>query len=210
MTEGDDQHRAIRLIAINPTLRAELARVRPILEAKMAPLSEVDLMRRLVENAPAFGIPNRSPEQWAALFGSYLEALVPLSGEMIDDAFVRWNRGELYPKEPGRHAFYPRPAELFKLAEKHRLELSMARWRALRAAEYVDKIPPRVPTQEERAARRQQLIDDGLLNEDGSVNFTPRPMLTEKRSTRETPHEMAERLRQTPPAPDDDWPEEAV
>lgn len=204
-TKDDEQDRtssegAIRIIAINPTLRDECGRILPQLQARHAPAGPEGLMAILISNAPAFGIGSKAPEEWATLFGSYLVALEPLSAEALEDAFLRWNRGEMYPKEPGRHAFYPRAAELFHLAQKSRLELGTAIWRARKALEYVDRLPKPQPTPEERAARRQALIDEGILDANGNVTLGPKTVLGQTSATTrsafagESPQQMAQRL----------------
>jgi hypothetical protein len=191
---------AIRIIAINPTLREECGRILPQLQARHAPAGPEGLMKVLVENAPAFGIAAKSAKEWGALFQSYLAALEPLSVEALEDAFLRWNRGEMYPKEPGRHAFYPRAAELFHLAQKSRLELGTAIWRARKALEHVDRLPKPEPTPEERAARRQALIDEGILDANGKVVLGVKTVLgqtaavTRSPFSGETPQQMAQRL----------------
>ena len=154
LTEGDDGHAAVRLIAINRTLRDEVERVAPVLAERSRAAAPEELMKRLVENAAPLGVPNRAPEEWATIFGVYLDALAVLPAEAIDEAFARWNRAELYPKEPGRHAFYPKPAELFTLAQPTHLRLRQAAWRAQRALEYVDRLPPQALTPEQVAQRR--------------------------------------------------------
>lgn len=204
MSKEDEDHGsrdgAIRIIAINPTLREECGRILPQLQARHAPAGPEGLMKVLIENAPAFGIAAKSPKEWGALFQSYLAALEPLSIEALEDAFIRWNRGEMYPKEPGRHAFYPRAAELNHLAQKSRLELGTAIWRAKKAMEYVERLPKPEVTPEERAARRQQLIDDGILDANGHVVLRPRgadgmPAAAPKSPfAGESPHQMAQRL----------------
>lgn len=170
-------------------------------------MGDVRMCAELAKQAQTFHIPDRTSEQWADVLGVYLDALQPLSSEMLDEAFVRWNRSELYPREPGRHAFFPKPAELFALAERSRLEIGKALYRARRAMEHVEKLPPPTPSPEERGARRQQLIDAGFLNPDGSVNLAPPKTMPTETRTRESHAAMAERIRAR--ADDDDAAETA-
>lgn len=189
---------ALRIIAINPKLRDECRQILPELQQRHEPAGPEGLMVILIRNAAAFGLAGKKPGEWATLFSTYLEVLEVLSAEALDDAFLRWGRCEMYPKEPGRHAFYPRAPELFHLAQKSRLELGSAIWRAKKALEWVDKLPRPEPTKEERAARRQDLIAQGILKPDGSVNMDvkavpPRP--PNSVISGQTPQQMAERIR---------------
>jgi hypothetical protein len=59
------------------------------------------IMEVLVRHATVFGITAKSSEEWASLFGVYIETLWDLPPAAIEEAFARWNRGELYPKTPG-------------------------------------------------------------------------------------------------------------
>lgn len=134
-----------RIVALNATLRTELRTVAPALAQRAAPADQLDLMARLIEMAPTFGISNRSDGEWAALFGTYLDALAGIPLEAIDEAIMRWNRGEMYPepKDKGRHAFFPKPVEIYTLAQPRRLELSKVAYRARKALE-----APRVEARE--------------------------------------------------------------
>ncbi len=200
------------MIGLNPKLRGELEHILPILEAKVRPLSETDLLLRLIAQAKVFSVPDRSPEAWADMLGAYLDALAPLSADMIDDAFIRWNRSELYPDQPGRHAFFPKPAEIYALAERSRLELAGAAFRAREAAKRIDQKAVAAPTVVDRARNRQALIDAGMMTEDGRVILPEvKGVPPASRPTGETPHQMAERLRaaaEDDPAPADETPEE--
>lgn len=134
------------------------------------PIKRNDLLELLVLAAPALGVPDRPPEQWAVLFAPYPKTLGELPAMCIDDAFERWHRAEMYPDQPGRHAYYPKPAELFHLAQKSRQELYKAAWRAKQAAAYVDRSVMAKPlTAAEVAQRREAAIAAGVLDADGKV-----------------------------------------
>jgi len=70
LNDGDDWTSVARIIALNATLRTELRTVAPALAQRAAPADQLDLMARLIEMAPTFGISNRSDGEWAALFGT--------------------------------------------------------------------------------------------------------------------------------------------
>jgi hypothetical protein len=195
LSAGEDSQGAIRLIRLNQTLRDELRRVLPVLQERCRPATQVETLKVLVENAPALGIPDRRPEEWATLFRSYMAALDGLTVEALEDAFVRWNRGEAYPEEPKRHAFYPKPAEIFLLAQRSRLELAAAAWRGKKALENADREAPQV-SPEEKVRQRQELIDKGYLTAEGRIVLQPKEMPKEAPRVSETRQQMVDRLRQ--------------
>jgi hypothetical protein len=149
LTDGDDGRSAVRLIAINATLRAEAERLLPQLEAAKAPATEEELLEILVRHAPQYGITAKMAGEWGAFFGAYLDALHGLSPYAVEEAFVRWNRGES-PAGQAWKDFYPRSAQLVLLAQEARAEIACAAYRAKRAMEYVEKQTPRQISDEER------------------------------------------------------------
>lgn len=132
---------------------------------------------------PVYGVTDRTDEEAASLFVSYVEALGVLPLEAIREGIIEVNR---------EATFFPRPGEIFKKAEPHAHALRVAAYRAKRAADWVEKNPP-PKTDAERAADRQAAIDAGILDANGKVilNFKP----TSESRPRETQHEAAERLR---------------
>lgn len=180
----------MRLIAINRTLRAEAERLLPVLEAAKAPASEEETLAILVRHAPHYGITAKVAGEWGAFFGSYLDALSGLSAYMIEDAFVRWNRGE--GGDIRTSGFYPKSGQLYLLATAARTELSMAVYRAKRAMEYVEKQAPRKISEEERkrvAAEFAQLAQS--MGRGHGMPTEPRP--------RFTPQQVAQQLRAAAP-----------
>lgn len=139
------------MIAINKTLRAECERLLPMIERAKEPACEEDILSILVRHAPHYGVQAKSGEEWAALFGAYLDALRGLSAYAIEDGFVRWNRGEGHA-DLRMAGFYPKSGQLFILATAGRNELATAAYRAKRAMEYVEEKLPRQMTEEERRA----------------------------------------------------------
>lgn len=194
LTAGDDSSGACRLVAINPTLRAEVERQYPALLAAMEPAHDVDLMRVLVQQAQLLGIGQRGEDEWADLMGIYLTQLKDFPLEAIEEAFAKWNRGELYPKDVGRHAFFPKPAELHALGTLHLTDMRIAAYRARKALEHVEKAGVEW-TPERKAAERQKMIDQGLLTADGKPNFQIKAKSIPDDRPRLSPHQMAEQLR---------------
>jgi hypothetical protein len=159
------------LIAINPTLRAEAERALPAVEAALTPADSDDLTVVLARARPAYGIGAMSEIEWRERVLPYLRALDGLPLGCIKRAFVMWDRCELYPDEPKRHAFYPQPAELFTLATKARNTLGQAQYRIRKALERVEKAPGPKHSPEEIAAQLQADIAAGLRNPDGTINM---------------------------------------
>lgn len=178
---------AVRIIAINPKLRAECERLLPILERERSPASPAEILMILVRNAPTYGIRAANDGEWAALFQGYVEALNGLPASAIEDAFLRWNRGE-GDKNPMMREFYPKPPQLVHLAQDMRAKLFAAAHRARKALEYVDATIPRI-TPEEAKQRRADL--QALAAELGSRSRQP---MIDVRPSR-TPQQMAEELR---------------
>lgn len=188
-----------RQIALAPALRNEAAEVLPSLNARVrspeAPLSELKAL--FTRQALALGIPDRSPGEWASLFEIYARTLAGFSLEALEAAFDRWNACELYPAQPSRHAFFPKPAELLTLAERHMSELRMAAYRAKKAMEFVeDKGLEWTP--ERKQAERAKMIELGLLTPDGKPNFVigGAKSLAEAPRLASTQHQAAERIRE--------------
>src|SRR5215469_5980253 len=69
---------AIRLIAINPTLRAECERLLPQLQAAKAPAEREDIIAAVGRAMPAWGVPMKSAAEYGVTFASYADALESL------------------------------------------------------------------------------------------------------------------------------------
>lgn len=184
LTEVDEGRSAIRLIAINPTLRAEAERMIPMLERITRPMTPEEMLLILTREMPTYGIPNKPQGEWAAFFGAYLRDLAPLNATSLVDAFTRWGRGEMYPQQPGRHGFYPKPAELTAMAKKMRTDLSNALYRAREALRWAD-VRPRPKTAEDRRRDTEEAIRKGFLirGPDGTLRpnmAKPAPMVDEE------------------------------
>jgi hypothetical protein len=189
-----DAKGAARIIAINPTLRAQAEAQLPWLERALEPAEPEQILLLLARHAPALGLKDMSEESWGLLFEPYLEALGDLPLTALEEAFIRWNKGELYPKEPGRHAFFPRPAEIRKLAEPARNELGKAANRIKLAIKHVENAPKPEPSAEEKAAVRAQMQAEGFLV-DGKFVLPKKDAGPRPAPTGETPQQMAARLR---------------
>lgn len=140
---------AVRLIAINPTLRAETEELLPVLHERAAPDRDA-LLALLVAKVDDYPGPIAGNAGWAVTFGAYLEKLGDLPVAAVADAFDRWAAKKLH-KDPARHEFYPKPDELAVLAAPLTLELKTALFRARKAIEQVAATGPRESTPESRA-----------------------------------------------------------
>lgn len=162
----------------------------PALEAAKAKAEDADLLRVLIRHAPTYALTVKHDGEWAQIFGVYLDALEGFSVHALEDAFVRWNRGEDM-KDPHMGQFFPKPAQLVHLANKAKKDVWMAAYRARKALEGVDNAPPPKPTPEERQAVGEQLAALGATL-GTSVALKPLP---EAMRPRMTPQQVAERLR---------------
>lgn len=166
----------------------------PALERAKVKAQDGEILRVLIRHAPTYAITVKHDGEWAEMFGVYLDALEGFSVHAIEDAFLRWNRGEDM-KDPAMGQFFPKPAQLVHLANKAKSEVWMAAYRAKKALEHVEITQPREIPEEERqavAAGLRELADTFKLKE-----------LPEAAKPRMTPGEVAARLRAMD-APDED------
>lgn len=189
-----DAKGAARIIAVNPKLRSEAEGQLAWVEQALTPATMEQILALLMRHAPALGLRDMGAEGWSVLFEPYVEALADLPLCALEEAMARWNKAELYPKEPGRHAFFPKPAEIRKLAEPARDQLGQARHRIKLAMERVEEKAKPEPTPEERAAVRAQMEAEGFIV-DGKFVLPKRGSGPRPAPTGETPQQMAERLR---------------
>lgn len=180
LTEGTDGAASIRQVALTPSLRTEAQQFLAVLDGRVhdSPAEPTRLYAELVRHALALGVADRSDAEWADLFSIYEKTLAQFSLTAIQGAFLRWNRCELYPKEPGRHGFFPKPAELFELAQREMNEARIAHYRAKKALEFVENKGLEWTPQRKRE-ERQKAIDAGYLTADGKLNvesMQPRKM----------------------------------
>lgn len=183
-----------RLIAINPTLKRQAEEMLPALERAKVPAEDREMMRILIRHAPTYAITVRSDGEWAEMFGVYLDALSGFSVHALEDAFLRWNRGEDM-KDPSMGQFYPKPAQLVHLARKAKSEVWVATARARKALEYVETMPRQIPPDEKAQ------VAAGLAELAASFKPKPLPETVKPLMTRE---QMADRLRHHETVPMDD------
>lgn len=178
LTGSGESAGAIRLLAVNETLRREAAFKLPAVEAALIPGDEAEVLELLISRAPTYGIAARKPEEWEALLTPYLKALDGLPLGCVARAFVLWDRPDEHQDADAR-AFYPRPAQLYAFAVRARNELGQIQHRIRKALETAErKAPPRADPALV-AAQIAQDIKDGIRNADGTINmanlFKPLP-----------------------------------
>lgn len=188
LLEGEDGRSAVRLIAINKTLRAETERLLPALERAREAAPEAEILGILVRHAPHFGISAKMAGEWGSFFGIYLDALAGLSAYAIEDAFVRWNRGEGHA-DIRMAGFYPKAPQLYLLATTARNELATAVYRAKRAMEYVENQAPRdiPPAEQKKVAEDFKALAAQLHPRRIPDQLAPAPRMS--------PQQMADQLR---------------
>lgn len=203
--------RASDLIAVirrAPALRQEAEACLPALEAALTRrASEEEIVIALVEHAPAYGInvQEGAPEEWAARWKVYVNTLAEFSGEVLDAAFLAWDRGEVVADKVAK-SFYPRPPQLHDACVLARNQLSQMRHR-IRAALNDGPPPPRKIDPAERAQVAADLA--ALAKGIGGGRVAPPEA---QRPMGGSPAQVAERLRAAgvpmnrpkPPTPDDE------
>ena len=186
---------SIRELATTPSYRSEVERVAAALNDEARPATRDELTKLLILHAPAYGVQVRSESEWLALFANYFEVLSSTPLLAVQEAFRRWGRGELYPKDIGRHTFFPKAPELHKLAEPMAHQLRKAAWRAKQAAEMAG-VQPKPKDTRSGAEKRAELIRMGILTEDGRVNLAPKSdAMKPPVAPSSTPNQVAEALR---------------
>lgn len=183
---SDARRGAIRIISINPTLRAEAERLLPVLETAKQPATREEIISVMVREMPAWGVSTRHAGEFGVTYASYADALEGMPLYAIEDGVVRWNRAEGH-KDLSMGGFPPRPAQLYALAGEARRELFMAAYRARLATEYVEAhVPRQVPPEEaEKVAADFKAL---------AATLRGRPM-PEAPRPRQTQHALAEQLR---------------
>lgn len=165
-------------------MMAEVRDVGAEVMARGGPSSPVEILKVLIELGPTYGIRDLSDGEYDQLFATYIRALAPLPLEAIREGIVVWSRDG--------NGYFPKPEQIFQRAEPFAHPLRVAAWRAKKALSWAEDNPP-PKTEAERKADRQKAIDAGILNADGTVNLTFKPLVESR--PRETPHQAAERLR---------------
>lgn len=179
---------AVRLIAINPTLRAEAERLLPVLEAAKTPASREEIVLIIRREMPAWGVSAKAASDWGVAYASYADAMEGLCLYAIEEGVARWNRAEGH-KDLSMGGFPPRPAQLFALANEGKRELYMAAYRAKLALEWAeDKLPRQVdPEETAKVAEDFRALAASLKAK--PMPEEPRPHMSQ--------HAMAEQLRRT-------------
>lgn len=185
---SDSRAGAIRLIAINPTLRAEAARILPVIEAAKTPATREEIVMVVAREMPAWGVSTKHAGEFGVTYASYADALEGLSLYAVEEGVARWNRGEGH-KDLAMGGFPPRPAQLFLLANEGKRELYMAAYRAKLALEYAEVKAPRQVSPEEakKVAEDFRALASSLRGR--AMPDAPRPKLSQ--------HELAEQLRRS-------------
>lgn len=176
LTEGET-FPAIRLMSINPTLRAECERLEPILAEAMRGASPEGVLALVMQEAGEMGV---SADPGA--FQAYVLALGGCSLESIRDGMARWKAGD-GPNAKFKSIF-PQPTQLSIACEKSRMVWSGALSRARKALDRAKTMaaPDRKP--EDVETIRELLAD-----------FRAKSMATAPARPRETPQQLAQRLR---------------
>lgn len=182
---SDSRRGAIRLIAINPTLRAECERLLPMLEVAKAPASREEIVVVIAREMPAWGVSGKHAAIYGVTYASYADALEGLPLYAIEEGVVRWNRAQGH-EDLKMGGFPPRPAQLYALAAEGRRELFMAAYRAKLAMEHVERETPKV----DPAVQAKVGADLAALA--STLRAKPMPEMPQPKCS---PQEMAAQLR---------------
>lgn len=150
LTESGDAKEAARLIGRVPALLAEVRRIAPRLNARQQPTGAEGVLAQLVPLIPVYGVSDRSESEWAAFWGAYIDALEILPPEALAEAIVAYNR---------QAKFFPKPGELFMLAQEAATRVRTAAYRAKKAAEWREPGPSPMTVSDEERARRKAEVD---------------------------------------------------
>lgn len=201
LLEGDDpagraevRDRALAAIKANPSLRREASEIVAHLESRKRPASRDEIIAQVARHMPAWGVAPKTAEVWGVTYSSYADALAGMPLYAIEQAIIRWNRGD-GQKDSAAGGFPPRPAQLFKLADEAKRELHMAAYRAKLVLRDSQGAYGEEWTPERKKAERQKMIDQGLLTKDGKPNFAIGGKGIPSIPRKESPQELAAQLR---------------
>lgn len=197
LIEADDSGGACRIIALNAKLRAECHDLLPMLEAQKAPATAEQTLEVVMRRMVAYGVTANLAFSHGVTWESYVAGLEGLPIHAIEDAFDRWDRGEGV-KDIVAAGFPPRPPQVALLAQQAKQEIFTAAYRARKALDHVEKTGAEW-THERKAAEKAKMIELGYLNPDGTANLNGFSLkgMPQPEKPRWTPHELAERLRQS-------------
>lgn len=190
---SDVRAKAVHLISVNATLRAEAQRLSPVLEKLLTPATRDEITVTIMREMPAWGVSTKAAGEWGVTYASYADALEGLPLYAIEEGIIRWNRGEgMATLAMG--GFPPRPAQLYLLANEGLRELRMASYRCKLAtgdavAPKIEKDRPKV-TEEDRKLIGEQFR--ALAKNLGVTGVQKPPSAF---SPRPSPQQMAEQLR---------------
>lgn len=155
--------------------RDEALRLAPDFQARCAPLGAEELRQRLAEQARARGLAGVSDEDLDRVLKPYLAALLTFSGDVLSEAFRRWDAGEFFGGKKamsGLSETMPTAHQLQDLAAPALREVQTVAWRLRKVVEAVDRMPKHIPASERPT--KADLIAQGILDKDGRVILPPK------------------------------------
>lgn len=179
---------------MNPTLRAEAARILPVLDRLQAPASREEIVATIMREMPAWGVSTKAAGEWGVTYASYADALEGLPLFAIEEGIIRWNRGEgMATLAMG--GFPPRPAQLYLLANEALRELRMATYRCRLATGEVTA--PRIEADRPKTTpeERKKIAEDFRRLAASLGTSGPKSSDT-VRAPGPTPQQMAQQIRQ--------------
>lgn len=166
LLKAEDATTAAKTIAASPKLLAEARDKLSLISRLAGPTEAEDLYVCMEPLLIMFGAPDFGQDQGAsklqkAWFALYVQALKDMPRESIEIAIQLW----LQKGKP----FFPKPTELYALAEKEALEIRLIAHRLKRAVERAAEHKP-VPRKADDVKRARELIA-GLKDRDGRIRL---------------------------------------
>lgn len=160
--KANEDGRAVREIARNRALRAEAEALLPVLEAGLRPATADELMAVLMDESICYDMDakDHTDAGWAAFWGPYQRGLADMPAMCIREAFVAWTRNHLRGDGSEGVRFYPRPGQIYELANEARIRLAMMRHRVRAALEHRLAAPaaPKTPLTDEQRREFRELV----------------------------------------------------
>lgn len=184
LKNADDAKAAVKMALADPVLLSECRTSNAVVQRMAGPMGRDAVYVALQPCLILFGAPNFGEARdglgtaWIAL---YQDALAKLPKEALEHAVSEW----IANGKP----FFPKPAELKKLADAKAGEIGLIAWRCKRIVEDAVKARPLEIPPEERAAVGEQFKD--LMAALGAK----REVVVETTRLAPTPQAAAERIR---------------
>lgn len=159
LTTTAEVEETTRRISSSPALLDETREMANVLAGQLVGAGAETVAAVIAKTMAHFGVRDLPAQQQRSVLAPYIETLAEVPKVCLLQALRAWHRCELYPDEPGRHAFMPRASEIYALAKPRTEKLRKAAYRAKRVIEYQPKAPRPPPSAEEKAKVQAMLAE---------------------------------------------------